>query len=138
MQNFKRLLIVLVAFATIFVITSCCGTKSYTDTQKINDIAPKDSVKVVVSENEKFTIILEENPTTGYSWTQPTFDQSILTLISNEYIAPDSKLTGAPGMRKLIFQGKTTGKTTVAMQYIRSWDPKDNPKYFREYITVIK
>ena len=82
---------------------------------------------------EEFTIKIESNPTTGYSW-QPGFDQNVLRLISSGF-TPTSKLMGAAGTERFTFKAISQGRTTVKMIYKRVWEKK--PRNEKEFCVIV-
>ena len=87
----------------------------------------------VIKVGEEFTIKLDSNPTTGYRW-QPSFDDSILTLISTEFI-PTSKMLGSHGMEYFNFKARKVDTTLVKMIYTRSWE-KETIKEIEFPVTI--
>ena len=83
---------------------------------------------------QEFTIKLESNPTTGYTW-QPVFDEHAIKLISSDFI-PINKQMGASGIEKFIFKALKLGSTKIKMSYKRSWEKGSrNEKEFYVNIT---
>jgi inhibitor of cysteine peptidase len=74
---------------------------------------------------EHIEITLVENPTTGYSWNMTI--PAGLILLSDEFIAPDTGLAGAPGMHVWLFEAATPGTYTVKGKYIRPWETDAEP-----------
>jgi inhibitor of cysteine peptidase len=100
-----------------------------------NAMPPKQ--KVVTEENngttinleneETFYLRLKENPTTGYSW-QLNLSEG-LSLISDEYIPPESKeskqpLVGAGGVRLWEIKAVSEGSQQITGIYKQSWENK--------------
>lgn len=77
---------------------------------------------------EEFTLVLESNRTTGYSWqlTKP-FDEGIVRLISSEYKAPETRLIGAGNKEVWTFKAVGGGKTRIHMEYVRPWEKDTAP-----------
>ena len=84
--------------------------------------------KIVVSEkNPTFTITLQSNPTTGFSWKVVKYDTPLFTLMSHHFTAPTQKnKVGAPGYETWTFEAKK-GNYRVAqvghivLEYARPW-----------------
>lgn len=72
-------------------------------------------------------INLESNPTTGYTWTYQIADTSIVTCLSDQYVADnqDSEMDGVGGTEQYIFEGQKEGTTTITFKYARSWEQDD-------------
>ena len=105
--------------------------------------SPKNKI-IVTPEQPEFTIILKSNPTTGFSWKIATIDSSMFTNLGHQYIAPNTKVMGAPGYE--VWKFKAIYPTThafavnqvghVVMEYKRPWtkDKKETTVY---HFTVV-
>lgn len=87
----------------------------------------KDNTIYVNNGHPQFTIKLDSNRTTGYSWSLKNYDKKMILLVSHTYIKPNTKLIGAPGYEKWIFQAnpafmKGTKNTTISLSYARPWE----------------
>src|ERR1700692_3571718 len=78
------------------VSTLRCGRLKSKDAANLvppSSFRAKDNGKTVeIPVGARFCIELEENPTTGYKWSVPAFDEKCLVLKSDQY--PPSKGTG--------------------------------------------
>lgn len=79
---------------------------------------------VYTSTNEEFQVSLDSNPSTGYEWQVRSMDETIAKLVNDEYIPPESGLLGAGGRQVLTFEALEEGKTTIVLEYVRSWEPE--------------
>lgn len=86
---------------------------------------------------ETFTIILDGNPTTGYSWQyQIVGDPSIVSIQDN--YTPYSNRIGSGG--QFIYNGKAMkrGQISIIFSYARPWETNIPPINIKQYnITVI-
>ena len=73
-------------------------------------------------------ILLPENPTTGYSWQFfiTSENQQIISDIKETYIAPDTQMPGAGGLKKYSFTVRQKGTVTVTGFYRRPWEKPDD------------
>jgi len=85
--------------------------------------------QVEVKTGDVFTVALDSNATTGFSWTEQAkiADGNILKQTGHEYIAPrandDTKpVVGMSGIEEWWFTAGLTGSTTVTMSYNRPWE----------------
>ena len=72
---------------------------------------------------ERFTVTLEENPTTGYSWDMIAGPG--LTQIGDKFVAPSpspSPLMGAGGTHSWVFRADEAGTLTLTGLYVRPWE----------------
>ncbi len=67
-----------------------------------------------------FEIVLDSNPTTGYSW-QAEYDAAYLELVDQTFQA-SSDLIGAGGTETFIFRPLQDGETETTMTYKRPWE----------------
>jgi len=72
--------------------------------------------------NEEITIVIESNPSTGYSW-QPHFDEGALELIDSDFIS-GSLAIGSGGVEIFRFLPRKAGKENIKMFYKRQWEQK--------------
>jgi inhibitor of cysteine peptidase len=85
--------------------------------------------QVEVKTGDVFTVALDSNATTGFSWTEQAkiADGNILKQTGHEYLAPrandDTKpVAGMSGIEEWWFTAGRTGTTTATMSYSRPWE----------------
>jgi inhibitor of cysteine peptidase len=84
--------------------------------------------QVEVKAGDTFTITLDSNATTGFSWTEQAkiADGNILKQTGHQYIAPradnDKPVTGKAGVEEWTFNASRGGTTTASMSYSRPWE----------------
>jgi inhibitor of cysteine peptidase len=85
--------------------------------------------QVEVKTGDVFTVALDSNATTGFSWAEQAkiADGNILKQTGHEYIAPranyDTKpVAGMSGIEEWWFMAGKAGTTTATMSYNRSWE----------------
>jgi len=108
----KSVVLVMLAVAAIGLIGGCTGpTRAYTDPGKTID----------VDEGQEFTIALDSNPTTGYSW-QETHDGAVLELVDKTYEGKGQEgVVGAGGKEYFKFKALEAGETQIIMVYQQPW-----------------
>lgn len=94
-----------------------------TDSNNMNNII---NVQITSKQNN-FTVTLNANPTTGYTWKIIKYDNFLLKLISTQYIVPNTNLIGAGGHMVFTFGIQKTIKkipanTIMTFTYSRSWE----------------
>ena len=128
-MNIKILWFVLL----IFITSICVGS----DDSKIEYTNPE---KTIVVERSKptFSVIVQANPTTGYSWLLRSYDSNLIAPVSRKFYPPtDKKLVGAPGYEKWTFRVKSSGfvvpqTASITLLYARSWEMQDvHPTNFK-------
>jgi inhibitor of cysteine peptidase len=86
------------------------------------------SKQVEVKTGDVFSVALDSNATTGFSWTEQAkiSDGKILTQTAHRYIAPssnnDTPVVGMTGIEEWTFSAKQAGTTTATVSYGRPWD----------------
>jgi predicted secreted protein len=91
-------------------------------------VTPTPNRLMLVTPNKpQVSIVLETNPSTGYSWSVASFDKRLLTLKSHKILPNKSNMMGAPTLEQWIFDVNKTAfgspKTTlVRFKYARPWD----------------
>ncbi|MBN2795826.1 MAG: protease inhibitor I42 family protein [Clostridia bacterium] len=76
----------------------------------------------VTYDGDQFTITLEENPSTGYVWTYTIHDEALVKYISDETLASDSGLMGAPGQHQFTFESLENGISTISFEKKRPFE----------------
>jgi len=84
---------------------------------------------VVVKQGEPaFTITLESNRTTGFSWYLASVDANLIEATGHVYEVPSVARFGAPGREVWAFRARPEAfavprLTHVAFRYMRPWEP---------------
>ena len=92
-----------------------------------------------VTQNTRFAVVLEENPTTGFTWNA-TLSPG-LELQSSDYRQNDapSGMVGVGGTRTWVIIAKDTGDQKFSAVYKRSWEPvTGNETAYTVNIRVVK
>ncbi len=76
---------------------------------------------ITVKSGETFTVKLDENPTTGYSWNMTVGDG--LRIVNDRYVASQTGLVGSGGYHIWTIQATKAGTYKVAGVYKRPWEP---------------
>ena len=89
-------------------------------------------------ENKNFTIALESNPSTGYSWIIQ-YNPKHFKLVGTVFIPnKNPKLDGAPGVEKFIFKPLVKGEAKIDFKYLRIWDKKHPGKEIIYHVKISK
>lgn len=114
----------------LFIFFSCSAQKPLLITKD------KNNGLVSVCKNGLFTIALECNPSTGYSWNIVSIDSSRVTLFADpSFVARDS-LPGTSGTCFLEFKALKKGKTPIRLAYFQEFDNECAPQD-SFFVTVI-
>jgi predicted secreted protein len=107
------------------------ATNIYLVTISAEDFTKETNIlrKVEVKNGDVFTVALDSNATTGFSWTEQAkiTDGNILKQTGHEYIAPRANDDGKPvagmsGIEEWWFTAGQTCTTTATMSYSRPWE----------------
>ncbi len=80
---------------------------------------------------------LEANPSTGYQWQiAANPDERIALVVDSGYDRPASDAAGAAGQAWWKLRATGPGSTTIALRYVRPWEPEQAAKTFEATITV--
>ncbi|MDD2666772.1 MAG: protease inhibitor I42 family protein [Methanocellales archaeon] len=97
-------------------------------------MSPGDTIKT--KKGATFSVSLESNPTTGYSW-QPQFDSNYVQLVDSSYVPSQPNLLGGSGKETFEFLAMSSGTTEITFSYARPWESQP-PLETRVFKVVIK
>jgi inhibitor of cysteine peptidase len=126
--------------AIAFVVFVCAGLAaayafSGSNSMKVYDDR-NDTQTITIKNGESFKVQLNENPTTGYSWTINVTPG--LTIVSDQYIAPSGGLMGAGGQHEWQVKATGTGDQQLTGIYQRPWEPvSGNETTYRLNIRIV-
>jgi len=83
---------------------------------------------------EEIRVRLAENPSTGFRWTEPEYDQDVLEYLGSTY-EPSSTRPGAAASRALRFRAVASGETPIRSASVRPTVP-DSPGSNRFEVTI--
>ena len=118
MQNISFVMKKIIFFALIFICSiSLCLAENLTQDKTIK-----------VEAGQDFTITLEANVTTGYEWQlAKPLDESMLQLVSSQYVAEKTNRVGSGGRQVWVFKALKAGKTAISFEYERPWEKNTPP-----------
>ena len=119
---------------TVFILLALCQCKT------ANQFTAEDNGKKIdLKENEKITIKLESNPTTGYQWNlSDDINFEIISLVSSKYTQTpgNEDLVGAGGYETFTFKTISSGETSITLTYNRLWEDEEPAETFKLDISV--
>lgn len=81
-----------------------------------------------VAVGDSFTVRLESNPSTGFSWALVEDPPDAVVVLTGEnYIDPNTSLVGAPGIQEFTFEAAGPGSTSIDLWYVRPFDDPPQP-----------
>lgn len=109
------------------LVTLACGT---TGPSEFSDAA----APIRVKPGEEFAIVLQSNPTTGFTWRLATpVDENVVHLVGSRYQADPSSagLVGSGGKEYWTFSAAKAGSTVIKLEYARAGQAApDAPRAF--------
>lgn len=97
------------------------------------------SQTIRVTPGETFSIILESNATTGYTWRKEKQAAGrVVTLTDTNYIAPRTNLPGAGGKQRLTFKAESPGTEKLTFHYLRPWEKDAEPARTVRFTVVVE
>jgi inhibitor of cysteine peptidase len=100
--------------------------------------ADQDAKPITVTAGQTFNVTLASNPTTGYSWAlAKPLDPKLLTLVTNIYQRPETRLVGAGGNEVWTFKAAGEGRTDISLKYVRPWETNVPPVRTTNFVVVV-
>ena len=89
----------------------------------------KKSADIEVFLNNEFTISLNSNPSTGYSWQWiNNATTEVGKVVGEEFVASNnSNLVGSAGVQKFKFKALKRGRQIFIFHYVRPWEKGAQP-----------
>ncbi len=84
---------------------------------------PSQTAQISAPAGGRYIVELCSNPSTGFSWAEPSVaDLTITALSGTSDIPAASPMPGAPGAQAFAFDALAAGETTVTFQYARPFE----------------
>lgn len=116
-----------VVFLLVFASLSYSQEKTYTE---------KDA-EISASVGENFTISLESNQSTGYSWSVGMVSDNAQVVVAGmDYDLPDNAKTGQGGAEVWHMKAVAPGTVKLMFYYARSWEKEAPSKTVSFNITI--
>ena len=116
--------------AALLVLAAACGDDDGNDAADDDGASgfTVDGTQFTSEPGDRFTITLESNASTGYSWALETVPPAdVVVLVDDEYVASDSDLVGAASTQRLTFEAVGDGSTSLDLWYVRPFDDPPEP-----------
>ena len=91
---------------------------------------------ISTSNGQEFEVALDSNPSTGYQWLVTGLDESLVMLLEDEYVPPESNLIGAGGKQVFTFRALGEGQTGIDFEYARPWELQNPEATYRVEVLV--
>jgi len=83
-------------------------------------------------------VVLDGNPTTGFSWETAAIDASVLKQLGEPGFEPYTNLIGSGGKFTFRFQAVSSGQTLLRLVYHRPWETEVPPEKTFEVTVVVQ
>ncbi|MEN6615874.1 MAG: protease inhibitor I42 family protein [Syntrophorhabdus sp.] len=129
----KKLFFLVIAAFIVMNITACTVEKDVRIADGKVDVSKTKHERVFtdpaqtisVARGEIFSLSLESNPSTGFSWQFIEREKpGAVIFLSRVYEAPKSSrpMPGAPGRERFTFRAQSPGEEELVFQYLRPWE----------------
>lgn len=116
----------------LFLALSSCTSRD--ERAKFTD----EDTRIDVEVGDEFQVVLDSNPTTGFSWTfEAPLATDILEIIGDRYEADESDLIGSGGAQVFDFRALGDGSTFIQLWYIRSFDDPPQPAAHAQFEVIV-
>lgn len=107
----------------VFVLTTACSPSA-----PVQLTAENNGGQVDVKVGEEFFIVLNGNPSTGFTWEAKDLDTTMFELVGEpEFVSDNPGLVGSGGTLTLTFKALQAGTATVSLVYHRPWETDVEP-----------
>ena len=119
-------------------IVVACGSSGPSGTSLFTLNEDGNGSTIAIDCGETFLIILEGNPTTGYTWEVETIDATILQQLGEADFTPDSDAIGSGGKLTFRFRAISSGQSPLKLIYHRPWEQDVPPLKTFELTIIVK
>lgn len=128
-NRMKRILsmVIIVMLMATTTVSATIETTSVGVPTLINISAP---IFQVEQDGDTFTIIVSENASTGYAWSYVINDEALVEFVSEETVAPEEAMPGAPSEKRMTFKSIGKGVSTILFNNVRPFDQTDVAETF--------
>lgn len=139
----RRIPSFLAAFALLAALAACgdaIGGDPASDAPTSVTVTAADAgTRVTVAQGGTLEVVLEANPSTGYSWTVEEVDETVLTQDGEpEIVTRDESVVGSPADQTTRFAAAGPGETPLSLIYHRFWEEGVEPVDRFEVTVVVE
>ena len=134
-MKIKWLAMGLVATTILVIVMTGCSSLP----KQVSADASSSGKQIEIAAGGSFTVTLDSNATTGYSWElKGISDNAVIEKTDNRYDAPTSGLMGAGGKEVWTFKALKAGTTTLSMEYSQPWEGGQKGANSFNLIVIVK
>jgi len=93
---------------------------------------------VALRAGDTMDVVLDGNPTTGFSWETAAIDASVLKQLGEPGFEPYTNLIGSGGKFTFRFEAVSSGQTLLRLVYHRPWETEVSPEKTFEVTVVVQ
>jgi inhibitor of cysteine peptidase len=120
-MNYKSIAISVMATIVLIVAVHMAGCAATPDVEVKSFNATDNNSTVDIKKGDTFKVVLDENPSTGYSWNASV--TSGLSIVNDTYLPPNTDLLGASGTHVWEIKATGAGEQAFSGVYKRPWEP---------------
>lgn len=117
--------VLVILIAGLAAATAGCGGQTNADGGPVKLTEADNGKTITVEAGDDVQVILNGNPTTGYSWTATVGDKTVVQQQGDPAYAQEStdpSVVGAGGTYTFTFEAAAAGQTTLTLDYARSFE----------------
>ena len=114
---------------TSFVLFASCAKHAPTEGDSIRQtLTANDTGHVIpIALDHVFTITLQSNPTTGYTWVLSFDPEGVITTKPKEFTSAPNPGVGVGGTSSWRMKANSVGTSTLTCKYLRPWEKGEKP-----------
>lgn len=143
----KKSVVLIISAALAFSLTACGSTGADTSSVTANSAATSSESTNTLDENEisrittdgnKLTLMLQANPTTGYSWVADDAGSEMFKIEDDQYAenAHDEEMTGVGGTETFTISVLQSGTGGLIFEYKQDWDGGESDGKYNLNVTA--
>lgn len=138
MYSVRPKLRVVLTAGLALVLMAACGGGGDSEHPKAKIIEGTEKTAITVTPDQPFVIVLESNPSTGFTWTRDDKLGDSVAFVSTKTVAPVGDDVGAPGKQKFRYRAEEDGDATIKLTYANPAEPSAPGTQTVEYNVTVK
>jgi inhibitor of cysteine peptidase len=116
----------------VFLFSACSSAGNKGAGQNVDLRFGEDSngKEISVKAGQEFTVVLPENPTTGYRWRIEKDGAPVCSKIGDSFSPPADSRIGSPGTHEWRFRAAAPGAASIEMRLTRKWNGDSSTRSF--------
>lgn len=125
----KRILSMIMVMVMVFGISAMANEKEVVAVPTLISAEVK-AYTIDQDGSDVFSVVVEENASTGYTWTYTIDNSELLEFVEETIVADESGLVGAPSKKTMTFKVLGKGVSTVLFESKRSFGDEEAAESF--------